>query len=89
MTPREFVGILDEWGAAGGAFPQPIAYDYAITTAAEAEAVCRALATPHIYAVGGLEVPALNKLVAFSNRQRRRKRPMLSETKDSLCSGAY
>jgi hypothetical protein len=65
MTPREFVGILDEWGAAGGAFPKPIAHDYAITTAPEAAAVCRALATPRIFAAGGLETPALNKLVAF------------------------
>jgi hypothetical protein len=65
MTPQEFVDVIDAWSAAGGAFPKHIAHDHEINTVAETEAVCRALASSHIYAVGDLERPALDHLIAF------------------------
>ncbi len=63
MTPEEFVHVLEEWSTVGGSFPRFAAHD--IATAAEAEAVCNALASPHVYAVNGIEMPALFDLAAF------------------------
>jgi hypothetical protein len=65
MTPKQFAIVLDEWSTKGGALPESIPHDYAITTAEEANAVCRALPSNHIYAVGSIKTPALDKLLAF------------------------
>ena len=67
MTPTEFVAVLDAWSAKGGRFPDISSRPYRITTADEAEAVCRALLSKHIYAVNSIQSPALHDLVAFFN----------------------
>jgi hypothetical protein len=40
-------------------------HDYAITTAEEVNAVCRALSSNHIYAVDSIKTPALDNLLVF------------------------
>src|SRR5262249_51370947 len=65
MTPKEFVTVLDEWSANGGIFSEGVSHDYVITTAEEANAVCRALSTGHMCAIDGSKLPTLHRLLAF------------------------
>jgi hypothetical protein len=65
MTPEEFVRVLDEWCVKGGTFPEEIPRRYDVTTAGEAEAVCRALVSNHIYAVNSIKTPAFFNLAAY------------------------
>jgi hypothetical protein len=65
MTSKEFVATLDAWSAAGGRFPDSVRSR--ITTREEAEAVCRALLSKHIYVLNSIKTPALHSLVAFFN----------------------
>jgi hypothetical protein len=65
MPPKKFVGVLDRWVADGGAFPEIISGGHRITTAAEAEAVCRALCSKHIYTPNSIQTPALFDLAAY------------------------
>ena len=48
MTPKEFVTVLDEGRANGGALSEDIPHDYAITTAEEVNTICRVLSSPHV-----------------------------------------
>ena len=67
MTPDEFVATLDEWLAGSEAALGRIPYGHAISTRAEAEAVCRALASGDLYgAHGGSGLhPALDDLAVY------------------------
>ena len=65
MTPKEFVTVLDEWSANGGIFSEGISHDYVITTEEEANAVCRALSSGHMYAIDSSKLPTLHRLLAF------------------------
>jgi hypothetical protein len=65
VTPKQFAIVLEEWSAKGGAPPESIPHDYAITTAEEVNAVCRALSSNHIYAVDSIKTPALDNLLVF------------------------
>jgi len=65
MRPKKFVSVLDAWSAKGGEFPDSIPHRHKITTGAEAEAVCRALCSAHIYAPNSIGTPALLDLAAF------------------------
>jgi hypothetical protein len=81
MTPKQFVIVLDEWSAKGGALPESIPHDYAITTAEEANAVCRALASNHIYAVDSIKTPALDIYSHSFNPSKHRRQAAFFETK--------
>jgi hypothetical protein len=61
MDAAEFVRTLDNWTERGGPFPRPRQHD--LTTAAEAEALCRAVASPHIYTRGEFGPSALFDLM--------------------------
>jgi hypothetical protein len=61
MRPNEFIKIVDDWVAAGGEFPRIAPHD--VTTVAEAQAVCRAAASRHIYDAGQFGSLALSELL--------------------------
>jgi len=61
MDAGEFIRTLDRWTAAGGPFPDVDEHD--LTTVGEAEALCRAVACPHIYVPGEFGTLALFDLM--------------------------
>src|SRR5258708_2025288 len=63
MKPQEFIEIVDKWTSTGGPFPKLAAHD--VTTVAEAEAVCRAVASPHVDDAGKYGQLALFDLMSF------------------------
>jgi hypothetical protein len=63
MRSEKFVSALDAWSVKGGAFPGDRARG--VSTTAEAEAVCRALCSKHIYTPNCIQSPALHDLAAF------------------------
>ena len=66
MTPKEFVTVLDEGRANGGALSEDIPHDYVITTAEEVNAICRGLSSGHMYVIDSIKLPTLHRLLAFS-----------------------
>jgi hypothetical protein len=65
MTPKEFVTVLDEGRANGGALSEDIPHDYVITTAEEVNAICRVHSSGHMYVIDSIKLPALHRLLAF------------------------
>jgi hypothetical protein len=61
MDAGDFIRTVDNWTANGGPFPEIGEHD--LTTAAEAEALCRAVASPHIYTPGEFGTLALFDLM--------------------------
>jgi AICAR transformylase/IMP cyclohydrolase PurH len=89
MTPKQFVIVLDEWSAKGGALPESIPHDYAITTAEEANAVCRALSSNHVYAVDQHQDAGAGQSSRIPSIRRHRRQAAFFETKDCRsCEGS-
>jgi hypothetical protein len=63
MAPDKFIALVDAWIAKGGQFHDPD--KYAITTAAEVDAICRALDSQHIFAANSIHTPAFFYLTAY------------------------
>jgi hypothetical protein len=62
MDAGEFIKTLDSWTTTGGPFPRVPPHD--LTTVAEAEALCRAVASAHIYAPNEFGTLALFDLMS-------------------------
>jgi hypothetical protein len=63
MTPQDFIDCLDGWTRNGGPFPRIGPHE--LTRVAEAQALCRATASPHIYTAGDYGRLALFDLMDF------------------------
>jgi hypothetical protein len=63
MKTGEFIRMLDTWVGSGGPFPDVEEHD--LTTVAEAAALCRAVASAHIYVPGEFGRLALFDLMAI------------------------
>ena len=63
MTPDEFIAFVDAWIAKGGEFRDPEKHN--ITTAAEVDAICRALDSVHIFAANCIHTPAFFCLAVY------------------------
>lgn len=66
MTSNELVAILNEWSATGGNLLDSLPTHHSVTTAQEADAICRALGSAHIYqTINSIQTPALHSLAAL------------------------
>jgi hypothetical protein len=63
MIPQAFIDHLDRWTKEGGRLPLVGPHD--LTTVAEAQALCRAVASPHVYMPNQFGAPALFDLMGF------------------------
>ena len=63
MTPQAFIDTLDAWARAGGPFPRIGPHD--LTCISEAQALCRAIAGPHVHVANKFGAHALFDLMDF------------------------